>query len=349
MVAETALGCDLSRPAEEVGTAMSASVKHFSPSHRRTPVAVSVLRFSFAGLFYVCLLLAAVGTSLPAEIGQSHFVIVGGLGGEPQYEERFSAYASALGDVFEKTTGDGSRVHVLKGPESRREAITAVLGELAKTTTENDSVALILVGHGTWDGRAYKFNIPGPDLGAAKLRELLDALPARRQLVAVTSSASGALIDVLKSEDRVIITATRSGREGNATVFGEYWVEALSDESADSDKNSVITAAEAFRYTERRVKDFFEKEKRLAGEHPRIEGDFAGTFTLARLEKAVVASEDPAVRRLFVEREAIEGRIEDLKGRKDEMELDPYFEALEALMLELASKQVEIDEVVDHE
>ena len=324
-------------------------MKHLSPLHRQTRITVGALRFGFTGLFAVCLFLATIAGPVRAEIGQSHFVVVGGLGGEPQYEERFSAYASALGDVFEKTTGDGSRVHVLKGPESRREAIIAVLSDLAKTTAENDSVALILIGHGTWGGRVYKFNIPGPDLDAAKLRELLDALPARRQLVAVTSSASGALIDVLKREGRVVITATRSGRERNATVFGEYWVEALSDESADSDKNSVITAAEAFHYTERRVKDFFEREKRLAGEHPRIEGDFAGTFTLARLEKAVAASEDPAVRRLFVEREAIEGRIEDLKGRKDEMELDPYFDALEALMIELAGKQVEIDEAVGNE
>ena len=324
-------------------------MKHFPSFDRRIPITVPKLRLGFAVLVVVCLLWTMPQASLCAEIGQSHFVIVGGLGGEPQYAEKFSAYASALGDVFEKTTGDGGRVHVLKGPDARREAIAAVLSELATQTRANDSVVLILIGHGTWDGRAYKFNIPGPDLGAAQLRDLLDALPARRQLVAATSSASGGLIDLLKGDNRVIITATRSGRERNATIFPEYWVEALSDESADSDKNAVITAAEAYQYTERRVKDFFEKEKRLAGEHSRIEGDFAGTFTLARLEKAVEASEDPAVRRLFVEREAIEGRVEELKKRKDEMEIDAYFEELEALMIELAGKQAEIDEAVGDE
>ena len=324
-------------------------MKHILLLPRRIYNILAHLRRGFPVVFAVCLLLTAAGASLRAQIGESHFVIVGGLGGEPQYAEQFSTYASALGDVFEKTTGDGSRVHVLKGPESRREAITALLGELAKNTAANDSVALILVGHGTWDGRVYKFNIPGPDLDAAQLRDLLDAIPARRQLLAVTSSASGAIIDLLKGENRVIITATRSGRESNATVFPKYWVEALSDDAADSDKNAVITAAEAFSYTERRVKDFFEKEKRLAGEHPRIEGDFAATFTLARLEKVVTASEDPAVRRLFVEREAIEGRVEKLKKRKDEMEIDAYFDELEGLMIELARKQAQIDEAVGNE
>ena len=339
----------MSRHVEWSGALRRPPMKHFSPFDRRIPITVAALRLGFVAILAVCLLLTTAPASLCAEIGRSHFVIVGGLGGEPQYEEKFSAYASALGDVFEKTTGDSARVHVLKGPDARREAITAVLSELAKQTVENDSVALILIGHGTWDGRAYKFNIPGPDLGGAKLRDLLDALPARRQLVAVTSSASGGLIDLLKGENRVIITATRSGRERNATIFPEYWVEALSDESADSDKNAVITAAEAFHYTERRVKDFFEKEKRLAGEHPRIEGDLAGTFTLARLEKAAAASEDPVVRLLFVEREAIEERVEELKKRKDEMEIEAYFEEFEGLMIELAGKQAEIDKAVGNE
>ena len=324
-------------------------MKHFRGLRRRIPFAVADQRLGFAPFLAALLLLTAPGAWLRAEIGESHFVIVGGLGGEPEYEEKFASYATALGEIFEKTTGDDSRVQVLKGSDARREAITSVLEELAGRTTENDSVALVLIGHGTWDGRVFKFNIPGPDLTAEKLQELLDAIPARRQLVAITSSASGALMDVLKREDRVVITATHSGRERNATVFPEYWIEALSDEAADSDKNSVITASEAFVYTQRRVKDFFEKEKRLAGEHSRIEGDIAGTFTLARLEKAVEASEDPAVRRLFVEREAIEGRIEALKARKDEMELDAYFDELEVLMVELAGKQAKIDEAVGDE
>ena len=324
-------------------------MKHFRWFRRRIPFAVADQRLGFAPFLAALLLLTAPDAWLRAEIGESHFVIVGGLGGEPEYEEKFASYASALGEIFEKTTGDDSRVQVLKGSDARREAITSVLEELAGRTTENDSVALVLIGHGTWDGRVFKFNIPGPDLTAEKLQELLDAIPARRQLVAITSSASGALMDVLKREDRVVITATRSGRERNATVFPEYWVKALSAEAADSDKNSVITASEAFAYTQRRVKDFFEKEKRLASEHSRIEGDIAGTFTLARLEEAVEASEDPAVRRLFVEREAIEGRIEALKARKDEMELDAYFDELEALMVELAGKQAKIDEAVGDE
>ena len=298
-------------------------------------------------LFSLLLLLfAAASPKLRAEIGQSHFVIIGGLGGEPEYEEKFASYADSLVDVFEKTTGDRSRVHMLKGPEARREAIVSLLRDMARQTAENDSFALILVGHGTWDGRAYKFNIPGPDLASEKIRELLDAVPARRQLVTVTSSASGALIDELESPDRVIITATRSGRERNATIFPRYWVEALGDEAADSDKDAVISAAEAYQYAERRVKDFFATENRIASEHPRVVGGFADTFPLARLEKVPGAAADAAARRLLLEREAIEGRIQDWKKRKDDMGLDAYYDQLEVLLIELATKQAEIDEAV---
>ena len=278
---------------------------------------------------------------------ESYFVIVEGLGGEPTYQERFSEYADNLEEVCKKTAGDESRVHVLSGESATRGAIEDLFKQLAENTRKEDVIALFLIGHGTWDGHAYKFNIPGPDITANQLQKLLDALPAGRQLVAVTTSSSGASIDQLKSERRVVVAATRSGRERNAPIFPEYWVQALSDEAADADKNDAITALEAFNYAEQKVKGFFEKEKRMATEHPRLEGGFAASFTLARLEAAVEAAQDPAVRALMAEREEIEHRFNDLKLRKNSIPEEQYFEELEKVLVELARKQEEIDEATE--
>ena len=274
---------------------------------------------------------------------ETYFVIVEGLGGEPSYQERFSEYAGKLEEVCKKTAGDESRVHVLSGETAKRGAIEDLFKQLAQQTEKEDAVSLFLIGHGTWDGHAYKFNIPGPDITANQLQKLLDALPAGRQLVAVTTSSSGASIDQLKSERRVVVAATRSGRERNAPIFPKYWVEALSNEAADADKNDVITALEAFNYAEQKVKGFFDKEKRMATEHARLEGGFAASFTLARLEAAVEAAEDPVVRALMAEREEIEHRVNDLKLRKDSIPDEQYFDELEKLLLELARKQDEIE------
>ena len=277
---------------------------------------------------------------LPAE---TYFVIVGGLGGETSYQERFSEYAGKLEEVCKKTAGDESRVYVLSGETAKRGAIEELFKQLAQQTEKEDAIALFLIGHGSWDGHAYKFNIPGPDITANQLQKLLDALPAGRQLVAVTTSSSGASIDQLKSERRVVVAATRSGRERNAPIFPKYWVEALSNEAADADKNDVITALEAFHYAEQKVKGFFEKEKRMATEHARLEGGFAASFTLARLEAAVEAAEDPVVRALMAQREGIEHRVNDLKLRKDSIPDEQYYDELEKLLLELARKQDEIE------
>ena len=162
---------------------------------------------------------------------ESYFVIVEGLGGDPSYQERFSGYAEELEEVCKKTAGDESLVYVLSGETAKRGAIEDLFEQLAGKTQKEDVISLFLIGHGTWDGHTFKFNIPGPDITANQLQKLLDDLPADRQLVAVTTSSSGASIEQLKSDRRIVVAATRSGRERNAPIFPEYWVEALSDRS----------------------------------------------------------------------------------------------------------------------
>lgn len=281
--------------------------------------------------------LLATATGARAEL---YYVIVGGLGGNPEYEEAFSTHARKLGEAAERTLGGNARVTVLVGEAATREALRARLTALAGRAKQSDRVAVFLVGHGSYDGAQYKFNLPGPDIDGDELAELLGAIPARAQLVVNATSASGAVLDEWATGGRAVITATRSGAERNATRFGEYFAAALSADDADINKNGMITAQEAFDYTARRVADSYDVEGTLATEHPQIKGENLGSFEIARLEP--ISAETPELARLNAERAALEERIAELRLRREELG-DDYLPQLEALLVELARLQQRID------
>ena len=91
---------------------------------------------------------------------------------------------------------------------------------------------------------------PGPDLSGVELGAMLDRIGCTRQLVVNMTSASGGSRASLEKANRVVITATKSGNEKNATVFARFWVEALRDPAADTDKNETVSALEAFIYAD---------------------------------------------------------------------------------------------------
>jgi len=275
-----------------------------------------------------------------------HFVILGGLGGEPAYAERFREQAAELGQLCGKIAAQESLVHVLDGNDATLENVKTLMETLRREMKPDDALLLFLIGHGSYDGVDYKFNIPGRDISAAQLQQWLDAIPAKNQLVVNMTSASGASIDWLKSARRAVITATKSGRERTITVFPEFWLEGLTEPTADTDKNDVITALEAFRYAEAKVKEFYEKAKRLSTEHARIEGDTANSFTLARFGSAQQAAADPATRELLTQRTDVERQIAALQSRKEEMEAAEYSKQIEKLLLDLARVQAKIDAAV---
>ena len=270
----------------------------------------------------------------------TNFLIVSGLGGEPDYEQRFSSYATDLEKIARSLS---SSVISLTGKAATREALQAALDRLVPSSTSSDSLVVFLIGHGTWDSTSYKLNLPGPDPTAQDLRAWLDRVPASRQLVVVATSASGGALEALQRENRVVITATRSGGERNAVVFARYWVEALRDPAADSDKNETISALEAFRYADEKVKRFYTDQKRIATEHARLEGRLASSFVLARLGQAAAAANDPARRKLLAQRETLESQIDALKFRKSALPSDQYKRELERLLLELAKVQDAIE------
>ncbi len=119
----------------------------------------------------------------------------------------------------------------LTGKQSTKAQLTEVLAEVARDAKAEDDLVLTLIGHGSFDGVEYKFNLVGPDVTAAELAALCDKVAAKRQLIVDTTSASGGAVAALERPGRAVIVATKSGTEKNATVFARYWVEALQDPS----------------------------------------------------------------------------------------------------------------------
>ena len=81
-------------------------------------------------------------------------------------------------------------------------------------------VFVVLIGHGTFDGKVAKFNLPGPDMTPADFAPLLKSLPSKHVVFVNTASASGPFLDELSGPGRTIVTATRTGAERFATLFG---------------------------------------------------------------------------------------------------------------------------------
>jgi hypothetical protein len=277
----------------------------------------------------------------------THCITIAGLGGEPDYEQRFGAWAQEL-DATLRSAPD-AQVETLFGPKARKESIKTAFDAIAKQAKPEDSLVVVLLGHGTFDGSQYKINLPGPDLTAEEISNLLSRVHAGRQLIVNATSASGGSVHALLGENRTVITATKAGTEKNATVFARYWIEALRDAAADTDKNEVITALEAFKFAETKTKQFYETNKRLATEHPTLNGGDAsgpvnaGRFAVLRIGSIQKAASDPAKQALLAKREQLEVSIDRLKFQKAAMPTEEYKRQLQALLLELARTQAEID------
>jgi hypothetical protein len=300
---------------------------------------------------------ALLGLALPLR-ADVFYVTVAGLGGEPDYVQRFTATAKELDKIFKASSG--AHVYTLTGADSTRAKLAETIAAIAREAKPEDDFVLTLIGHGTFDGVEYKFNLVGPDITGAALAALCDKVPARRQLVVNTTSASGGSVVALERPGRGVIAATKTGTEKNATVFARYWVESLQDSTADVDKSESVSAMEALVYADKKTAAFYETQKRLATEHAVFEdtghgdavkpgaaenkeGALLTSITLVRYGASTATMDDPAKRALIAKKEQLEQQIDALKYQKAAMDPNEYGWQLKGTLLELAKVQEELD------
>ncbi len=281
--------------------------------------------------------------ALPAAAA-TRVLVVAGLGGAPKYEEDFQKWSAQVARASASVTGDAALVQRLAGSAARRADIEAALRKAAQELHAGDHFVLVLIGHGNYDGTNYRFNIPGDDITGEQMRKLLDGFPKDvTQLVVDATSTSGAIADKWKSPRRVVITATKTGGERNATRFGGYWAEALTNTAADLDKDGNVSAQEAFDYATRKVAESFKSDAAIATEHARLTGKDAGRIVVARLGAAALFASDSQLAALRVEQDGIEQRIDAVRAQKDKLSADDYYARLEPVLLDMARLGQRID------
>jgi hypothetical protein len=299
---------------------------------------------------------------------KAFLLVVVGLAGDPEHGKTFGAWGTKLAAASERLGVPAERlVYLVDTPtpedtrvsgKATRDEITKALESFAKQAGPEDVVFITLIGHGTFDGRAAKFNLSGPDMAPADFNALLKKLPTKQIVFVNTASASAPFIEELSAPGRTIVTATRTGGQHFATLFGGYFVEALTSDAADSDKNKRVSVLEAFLYAKTEVKRAYDREGFLPTEQALLDddGDKEGTQEPSISAKdgkvAAVLSlgtaggddlpADPKLRALHLERRDLERRVEQLRLLKEGMEPARYTSELEKLVTAIALKTREI-------
>jgi len=270
----------------------------------------------------------SAGLADAADAGETRALVVSGLGGTPDYETDFQRQAKTAADALREVATD---VTLLLGDMSGRARLRDELAALAARAAIDDTLVVVLVGHGSFDERDYRFNVPGPDVTGTELGDWLAAVPPDRQIIVAATSASGALLKPLQAPRRTLVTATRSGGERNASVFARYLAEALGEAGADTDKDGYVSVLEAFRFAEHRVTGHYAERNEMATEHPTLQGP-EPTVRFARLEPSAPFAGSASAGRAA----ELEAAIDALRADKANREPDAYFAQLQRLLLELA-------------
>lgn len=285
-------------------------------------------------------------------------IVVVGAAGTPEYAAQFTEWAA----LWEKACSKGQANYISIGlDETKGSSDHARLQEILKNETKQNPTALwlVLIGHGTFDGRNAKFNLRGPDVSADELAEWLK--PFLRPVAIInTASSSAPFLSKLSAQQRVIITATKSGFEQNFARFGQYLADSIDNPKADLDKDGQTSLLEAFLTASNRVDEFYSAAGRLITEHALLDdnGDGLGTRSdwfrgIRPIQKArddapldgyrahqfyLVCSEDemkmaPSLR---ARRDKLELEVMKLRDSKETFSEDEYFSKLEALLYDIA-------------
>jgi hypothetical protein len=305
------------------------------------------------------LLLAALIRS-DEQVARPTVIVVVGAEGAPEYAEQFATWSDRWRDAARRAGAQFESIG-RQEPESAastdRDALQARLESESKDGSH--ALWLVLIGHGTFDGKEAKFNLRGPDVAASQLALWLK--PYKRPLAVINcTSASGPFISSLAGQGRVVIAATRSGHEHNFARFGDHMSTAVADPAADLDKDGQTSLLEAYLAASHKVEEFYKQEARLATEHALLDdnGDGLGTpanwysgtratrkakdgasldGTRAHQFHLLLSAQEQAMpANLRARRDELELAVEGLREKKESLKEDEYYQQLEQVLLELA-------------
>jgi hypothetical protein len=307
---------------------------------------------------FVWLACALLVSDSPADEQRTSVIVVVGAEGSEEFGKQFRQWTARWRDAARFGRADFVSIGSDDdGSTTDRDRLKRRLSEVAKSNTQ--PLWLILIGHGTFDGKVAKFNLRGTDVAATELSEWLK--PIERPVAIINcSSSSGPILNELSGPNRIVVTATKSGHEYNFARFGDFLSTAMTDLKADLDKDEQTSLLEAFLLASSRVQEFYATDGRLMTEHALLDdnGDRLGTpadwFQGVRANKSAKngATVDglraaqlhlvrspreeklPAATR--ARRDEIEQELAQLRQRKAQLFEDEYLRQIEPILIELA-------------
>lgn len=230
------------------------------------------------GLWGLVLLALAAGdarsAAVPADPPTARAIVVAGLGGTENYSRTLADWAARFHAVLTARCGVPAghiallaETEDLKATPPRRKATAksfrAAMEEAARRLRPTDQFILFMAGHGQINEDIGKLCVPGPDIKATDLGDLLDALPTD-QIVIINAASGGA--DFLKSTlrpGRVILTASGYETEGTQTYFAEFFLRGYETARADANGDKTIDLLEAYAYAARETATFYHRQYRV--------------------------------------------------------------------------------------
>lgn len=305
-------------------------------------------------------------TAPPNADSATTVVIVTGAEGEEKYGRMFAAWGEQWAEAARQA--DAKLVRI--GPPENadvddRDRLRSVLEAEPKDGLAD--IWVVLIGHGTFDRRAARFNLRGPDVEAVELKAWLAPFKRRLAVINCTSSSSP-FLSALSGPNRVIVTATRSGSERNFTRFGEHVAAAVSDPQADLDKDGQTSLLEAFLIASRKVNEFYAVDGQLVSEHALLDDNGDGLGTPADWFRGIRATrkarnnaaldglrahqihlirsepERNMPPELRARRDQLELSIAQLREAKAELAANEYYRRLEPILLDLARLYEQVDQ-----
>ncbi len=313
-------------------------------------------------LFISILVVAMAVTSVNGAAGESPqkptVIVVVGAAGSPEYGSQFVKWARLWEQACSKGGAKFAAIGLdeAENPDDRTKLQQILASESQQTAA---ALWLVLIGHGTFDGRTAKFNLRGPDVSAKDLAGWLK--PVIRPLVVInTSSSSAPFLSILSGHERVLITATKSGYEQNYTRFGEYLAGAIAEPKADLDKDGQTSLLEAFLTASNRVDEFYLATGRLVTEHALLDDNGDGLGTRADFFRGIrpvqkaeggaaldgyrahqfhlvhSEAENKMPSQLRAKRDRLELEVIKLRDSKNKFSEEEYFSRLEKMLYDIA-------------
>ncbi len=320
-------------------------------------------------------LLIFFGLTTLYALPSNYALIVSSASGDEEFKEKFWGWSNQMVQILRQDLKfpKGNVIFLFEDPakdpadvtaKSTKNELVKAFEDLGSRIKEEDLLFILLIGHGSFDGKEYKFNLVGPDITGSELKSWLDRFNRQTVVLVCSTPCSGILTKTLSRKGRVVITATKNEFENNDTLFAQFFIEAFKNKSADTDKNGQVSVLEAFLYTSQKVEGWYQEKNRLATEHSLLEdnGDQTGSgrpapsngegllaakLSLEWPSENIVQGEgsqaiSPELQALRSSKQKIEAAVQELKYRKAALPEAEYNQQLESLLIQLAQTNQKI-------